>query len=169
MKESTNIFIPRDTAALSMGSDEVAIKIKETAEKSNISISIIRNGTWGMSWLEPLVEIEFKGERIAYGPVTTADVESLFNADFLNGGSHSLKLGKTTEIPFLKNQQRWTFRKCGLINPLSIEEFIKNKGFSGLSIALQKGSSYVLKELTKSGLRGRGGCLLYTSPSPRDP
>ena len=60
MKESTNIFIPRDTAALSMGSDEVAIKIKETAEKSNISISIIRNGTWGMSWLEPLVESNLK-------------------------------------------------------------------------------------------------------------
>ena len=70
MKEITNIFISRDTAALSMGSDEVAVKIKKNAEKNNIPVSITRNGTWGMSWLEPLVEIEIKGERIAYGPVT---------------------------------------------------------------------------------------------------
>lgn len=163
MKEITNIFISRDTAALSMGSDEVAVKIKKNAEKNNTPVSITRNGTWGMSWLEPLVEIEIKGERIAYGPVTEEDVDKLFNADFLNGGSHSLKLGKTTEIPFLKNQQRWTFRKCGLINPLSIEEYIENRGFSGLGIALKKGSSHVLKELSKSGLRGRGGAGFPTS------
>jgi formate dehydrogenase iron-sulfur subunit len=116
-----------------------------------------------MSWLEPLIEIEIEGNRVAYGPISETDIIDLFKADFLNGGSHFLKLGNTKDIPYLKNQQRWTFRKCGLIDPTSIDDYIKNKGFSGLGIALKKGSDYILKELEKSGLRGRGGAGFPTA------
>ena len=163
MSTSTKIFIPRDTASLSMCGDEVASKIEEIAQKEKKEVTIIRNGSWGMSWLEPLIEIEIEGHRVAYGPISETDIIDLFKADFLNGGSHFLKLGNTKDIPYLKNQQRWTFRKCGLIDPISIDDYIKNKGFSGLGIALKKGSDYVLKELEKSGLRGRGGAGFPTA------
>jgi len=163
MNTSTKIFIPRDTASISMGGDEVAIIIEEIAQKEKKEVTIIRNGSWGMSWLEPLIEIEIEGHRVAYGPISETDVIDLFEADFLKGGSHPLKLGNTNDIAYLKNQQRWTFRRCGLIDPASIEDYIKNRGFSGLEIALQKGSSHVLKELEKSGLRGRGGAGFPTA------
>ena len=157
MTASTKIFIPRDTASISMGGDEVAKKIEKIAQKQKKEVTIIRNGTWGMSWLEPLIEIEVKNHRIAYGPVSEEDVIDLFNADFLNGGTHPLKLGNTDQIDYLKNQQRWTFRKCGLIDPISFDDYTANRGFNGLKIALKKGSNHILKELKKSGLRGRGG------------
>jgi formate dehydrogenase iron-sulfur subunit len=110
-----------------------------------------------MSWLEPLVEVVVDGERIAYGPVTVDDVAGLFDAGFHTGGDHPLKKGNTTAIPYLRNQDRWTFRRCGLIDPLSIEEYRANGGFAGFEKALQLGPAGVLAEVSASGLRGRGG------------
>jgi formate dehydrogenase iron-sulfur subunit len=135
-----------------MGAHEVAEKI---AAFDNVDV--VRNGSWGMSWLEPLVEVEVDGQRIGYGPVTADDVEDLFAARFLEGGDHALKLGPVGEIPYLKNQERWTFRRCGLIDPLSVNDFRANGGFDGLENALKAGPEHVLEQVKASGLRGRGG------------
>ena len=135
-----------------MGAHEVAEKIA-----AHDNVDVVRNGSWGMSWLEPLIEVEVDGQRIGYGPVSPGDVDSLFSAAFLEGGDHPLKLGPVAELPYLRNQERWTFRRCGLIDPLSVDDYRSNGGFNGLEKALQAGPEHVLEQVKVSGLRGRGG------------
>jgi formate dehydrogenase iron-sulfur subunit len=115
------------------------------------------HGSWGITWLEPMVEVAVDGQRIAYGPVTPDDVDGLIAAGLFDGADHELKLGLTANIDWLKNQDRWTFRRCGLIDPLSIEDYEAHGGFAGLTIALDKGAAHVLEQVKESGLRGRGG------------
>lgn len=157
MADSMRVFVPRETSALSLGADEVAASIVATGVGRRLDIDLVRNGSWGMSWLEPLVEVVVDGKRIAYGPVTADEVAGLFDAGFLSGGDHPLRLGPTTEIPYLGNQDRWTFRRCGLIEPLSLADYRANGGFDGLEKALRLGSERTLTEVRDSGLRGRGG------------
>jgi formate dehydrogenase iron-sulfur subunit len=121
------------------------------------NVNVVRNGSWGASWLEPLVEVVVGDDRIAYGPVEVGDLDSLLEAGFLTGGKHPLRLGPISEIPYLKNQERWTFWRCGLIDPLSIADVHAHKGFAGLQKAFEKGPEYVLDQIKTSGLRGRGG------------
>ena len=151
------VFVPRETAAVSVGADDVAIEIAREAKARGESIRLIRNGSWGASWLEPLVEVEVGGERIAYGNVAANDVAALFDAGFLNGGEHGRRIGPTQDIPYLANQDRWTFWRCGLIEPLSLADFRAHKGFSAFEKALKMGPQAVLEALKASGLRGRGG------------
>jgi len=148
-----NVYIPRDTASLSLGADDVADAIAALKE----DINIIRNGTWGMTFLEPLVEVETDQGRVAYGPVTVSDVNGLYEAGFLNGVDHDLCHGLTAEIDYLKNQQRLTFERCGLIDPLSLSQYMENDGFLGLAKALKLSGLEIVEEVTASGLRGRGG------------
>ncbi len=153
MTDSIKVFVPRETSAVSLGADEVAERIRSLSA----DITVVRNGSWGMCWLEPLVEVEVDGERIAYGPVTLDDVEDLFDSDFLSGGDHELKLGSVADIPYLKNQDRWTFRRCGLTDPVAIDDYRANGGFDGFAVAVKMGAAAVIDEVKKSGLRGRGG------------
>jgi formate dehydrogenase iron-sulfur subunit len=153
----TRVFIPNDAAALSMGAGKVASAIKAEAGKRGLRLEIIRNGSRGLLWLEPLVEVETVKGRVAYGPVTHKDVASLFDADFLNGGKHRLGHGLTEEIDYLKKQERLTFARCGITDPLSIDDYIAHGGFAGLKAALAKSAADIVKAVTESGLRGRGG------------
>ncbi len=153
----TRVYVPRETAAVSVGADEVALQIAREAKRTGVRVQLIRNGSWGASWLEPLVEVEVDGARIAYGNVTAADVPGLFAADFVQGGEHERRLGPINEIPYLISQDRWTFWRCGLVEPLSLEDFRKHQGFKALEKALAEGPEAVLDAVTASGLRGRGG------------
>ncbi|MDE0789904.1 MAG: NADH-quinone oxidoreductase subunit NuoF [Woeseiaceae bacterium] len=153
----TKIYVPRETAAVSVGADEVALAIAQVAKKNGVDIELIRNGSWGATWLEPLLEVEVDGTRVAYGNVSAADIASMFNADLLSGGKHERRLGPTDEIPYLVNQDRWTFWRCGRINPLSIEDFELHQGFRALKKAFVDGAEAVLEAVAESGLRGRGG------------
>lgn len=160
---SVKILVPRETAAVSMGADEVAARILARSKGSSERFDLVRNGSWGMSWLEPLVEVLVDGRRIAYGPVSPNDVDDLFQAGFLQGGDHRLRLGATAEIPWLANQDRWTFVRCGEIDPLSPDEYAAHGGFKGFGRALELGPAGVLDELKASGLRGRGGAGFPTA------
>ncbi len=153
----TKVFIPRDAAALSMGAEAVAQAIAAEAKKKKKQVDIVRTGSRGMLYLEPLVEVETDKGRVAYGPVSAADVPDLFKADFLAGGKHKLFHGLTEEIPYFKKQERLTFARCGIIDPLSIEEYRAHGGFEGLSKALAMDPADIVAEVTTSGLRGRGG------------
>jgi len=153
MADPIRVFVPRETSAVSLGADEVA----ECIQDHSADVEIVRNGSWGMCWLEPLVEVEIDGERVAYGPVTVDDVEGLLEAGFLQGGDHALKLGNVADIPYLKNQDRWTFRRCGLTDPVSIDDYRANGGFDGFTAARKLGANGIIDEIKKSGLRGRGG------------
>jgi formate dehydrogenase iron-sulfur subunit len=157
MAGAVKVFVPRETSAVSVGADDVAVAMLAHARQSGRKIELVRNGSFGMCWLEPLVEVVVNAERIAYGPVSANDIESLAAADFLSGGDHPLKLGPTSEIPYLKNQNRWTFKRCGLIDPLDLADYRANGGFAGLERAFELEPAGVLQEVKASGLRGRGG------------
>lgn len=156
------VYVPADTTAASVGADRVAAAIAAEAEKRGESIELVRNGSRGMFWLEPLVEVETDGERLAYGPVSKSDVPSLFDAGFLDGGTHRLRLGPTAEIPYFKNQQRLTFARVGLIDPLSIAEYEAHGGLSGLRKAIACEPQQIVAQVKASGLRGRGGAAFPT-------
>ena len=158
MTGKIRVYVPRETAAVSLGADEVAEKIAALK-----NVELVRNGSWGASWLEPLVEVVVGEKRIAYGPVQPDDVEELVTADFLDGGEHALRLGPINEIPYLIKQERWTFFRVGLIDPLSIDDYSAHGGFKGLTKAIEIGPSGVLEELQASGLRGRGGAAFPTA------
>ncbi|HYD07211.1 MAG TPA: formate dehydrogenase, partial [Reyranella sp.] len=154
---AVKIYVPGDSSAVAVGANKVAQAIERLAREKNREIQIVRNGSRGLYWLEPMVEVVTAQGRIAYGPVAPGDVQSLFEHDFLNGGGHGLCLGKPEEIPFLKNQERLMFARCGITDPLSIEEYRANGGYRGLAKALQMQPEQVVAEVTESGLRGRGG------------
>ncbi len=151
------VYIPIDSAALSVGADDVAAAIARIAAERKLDIEIVRNGSRGLFWLEPLVEVATPAGRIAYGPVSPRDVAGLFNAGFLGGGSHKLLQGPTEKIPYLKNQERVTFARCGVIDPLSLKDYEAHGGFHGLKRALGMAPAAIVEEVTQSGLRGRGG------------
>ncbi|MFA6039951.1 MAG: NADH-quinone oxidoreductase subunit NuoF [Methylophilus sp.] len=156
------VYVPRDSSALSMGADRTAKAIQVEAAKRGVEIELIRNGSRGMFWLEPMVEVATNQGRVAYAPVQPEDVVSLFDADFLNGGAHALNLGLTEEIPYFKKQQRLTFARIGITDPVSLEDYIAHDGYKGLQNALKMSGAEIVKEVTDSGLRGRGGAAFPT-------
>jgi formate dehydrogenase iron-sulfur subunit len=151
------VFVPRDMLAKALGADEVAAAIAKEAKAKKISIQIIRNSSRGLAWLEPFVEIETPNGRMGYGGVKVADVKALFAANFLEGGKHKLSQGLVEEIPFLKKQERLTFARAGITDPVSLDDYIAHGGFAGLKEALTLSGADIVKEVTESGLRGRGG------------
>ncbi len=154
---ATKIYVPRETAAVSVGADDVAIEIARQAKESGESIELIRNGSWGATWLEPLVEVVVDDKRIAYGNVEASDVADMFASGFLTGGDHARRLGPIMGIPYLMNQDRWTFWRCGLIESLSLEDFQQHAGFKAIGKAFEMGADAVIEAVKTSGLRGRGG------------
>ena len=156
------IYVPQDSGALSMGANAVAKAVEKEAARRGTAIQIIRNGSRGMYWLEPLVEVATPKGRVAYGPVRAQDVPNLFDSGFLNGAKHSLSQGLTEEIPYFKNQERLTFARVGLTDPVSLEDYVTLGGYRGLTNALKLTGEQIINELTESGLRGRGGAAFPT-------
>ena len=154
---SVRVFVPIDAAALSVGAEPVAAAIAQEAAARGVAITLVRNGSRGLFWLEPLVEVETPAGRVAYGPVAPADVAGLFDADFLAGGTHALGLGPTEEIDYLKRQERLTFARCGIVDPLSLDDYRAHGGWKGLETALALTGAEIVEQVTQSGLRGRGG------------
>ena len=141
------VFVPIDAAALALGAEEVAAAVQETAEARGIAVDIVRNGSRGMFWLEPMIEAETPQGRIAHGPVEAGDVPSLFDAGFLDGGSHPLRIGKPEEHPFLKRQTRLVFERCGITDPLCLQDYQAYKGFEGLRRAIEIGPAATIEDV----------------------
>ncbi len=152
------IYVPGDSGALALGADRVAAAVEIEATRKGIRADLVRNGSRGLYWLEPMVEMETEEGRVAYGSVSPRDVAPIFDL----GKSHPRFLGRAEEIPYLKNQQRLTFSRSGITVPLSIEDYIANEGFSGLVNALKMTGAAIVSAVTESGLRGRGGAAFPT-------
>jgi formate dehydrogenase iron-sulfur subunit len=159
---SISVYVPRDAGALSLGAGDVAGAIRDEARKRGIDIQLVRNGSRGLYWLEPLVEVGTPSGRIAYGPVQRSDVPGLFDAHFLEGGPHAIRLGETQEIPYLKKQERLTFSRVGIIDPVNLDDYLAHGGYRGLQRALTLSPAAIVQEVTDSGLRGRGGAAFPT-------
>jgi formate dehydrogenase iron-sulfur subunit len=150
------VFIPIDAGALAVGADEVAAALRNAAARQNVAVEIVRTGSRGLYWLEPMVEVGTPAGRIAYGPVTASDVDGLLRA-ILTDGAHPLRLGLTEDIPWFKRQTRLTFARCGVVDPRSLEDYRAHDGCKGLERALALGPQATVEEVAASGLRGRGG------------
>ncbi|KQV73221.1 NADH-quinone oxidoreductase subunit NuoF [Rhizobium sp. Root1220] len=154
---TVRIYVPRDAAALSVGAENVVKAIAQEIVARGLDAKVVRNGSRGMHWLEPLVEVEVAGKRIGYGPVRVRDVAALFDAGLISGGTHPLCLGEVEELPFLKRQTRLTFARCGVIDPLSLDDYEAHGGLAGMRRALSMQPTDIVGQVTESGLRGRGG------------
>jgi formate dehydrogenase iron-sulfur subunit len=157
------LFVPRDSSALAVGAEKVASALQSHINQAQEGIQLVRNGSRALYWLEPMVEVETEKGRVAYGPVSDKDVPSLIESGMLEGKSgHPLYLGLTEEIPYLKNQQRLTFARAGIIDPLSLEDYRQHQGYQGLERALTLTPQACVDEVKRSGLRGRGGAAFPT-------
>jgi formate dehydrogenase iron-sulfur subunit len=156
------IYVPRDAAARSVGADATAEAIAAEAARRGEDLRIVRNGSRGLLWLEPMIEVDAGGHRYAFGPVQAGDVPGLFDAGFADpcaeaAQKHPLAHGPTEEIPYFKGQQRLTFARVGVIDPVSIDDYVAHAGYRGLEAALALAPMEIVDRVTKSGLRGRGG------------
>jgi len=156
------IFVPRDATALALGAEATARAIVDEAKQRGIEIELVRNGSRGMFWLEPLVEVATPAGRIAYGPVKAADVAALFDANFVQGEAHALRVGAVGDQPWFRNQQRLCFARVGVTDPLSVDDYVAHGGHAGLRNALAMSGVDIVKAVTDSGLRGRGGAAFPT-------
>jgi formate dehydrogenase iron-sulfur subunit len=154
---TTTLYLPCDAAAVAVGADAVAGALRAALDRRGLAARIVRTGSRGMMWLEPMLEVATCGGRVAYGPVDATDVDALLDAGLLDGGPHRLRLGRPEDIDFLRRQTRFTFARCGVIDPRSMDDWRAHGGGRGLVRALSLGPAATLEEVARSGLRGRGG------------
>ncbi|MBP0597878.1 NADH-quinone oxidoreductase subunit NuoF [Herbaspirillum sp. LeCh32-8] len=162
LNNAITVYVPRDSTALALGANDVAAAIVAEAGKRGINVNLVRNGSRGMFWLEPLVEVATTAGRIGYGPVEAGDVACLFDANFLSGGEHPLKQGEVDALPYLKNQERLTFARVGITDPVSLDDYLAHEGYAGLTRALAMEPEAIVQAVLDSGLRGRGGAAFPT-------
>jgi formate dehydrogenase iron-sulfur subunit len=153
----TRVYVPRDSSALALGADALAAALEREAARRGVALDLVRNGSRGLLWLEPLVEVDTPAGRIGYANVDEADVASLFDAGWLTGGEHPRCVGRVDEIPYLQRQQRLTFARLGLTDPVSIDDYVAHEGLAGLKAALAMDGAAACEAVLESGLRGRGG------------
>jgi formate dehydrogenase iron-sulfur subunit len=153
----TRLYLPGDAAAIALGADQVMRALEREAAARRILLDVVRTGTRGAVWLEPLLEVETPEGRIGYGPVTSRDVAGLFEAGFLTGGEHAKRIGRPEDHPWFAGQMRLTFARCGIVDPTSVEDYRANGGYAGLDRALAAAGPAIIDEVKLSGLRGRGG------------
>ncbi|PWI14232.1 formate dehydrogenase [Streptomyces sp. Act143] len=154
---TATVYVPRDAAARSVGADEVADALQRAAGRGDFAIDVVRNGSRGMLWLEPMIEVATPRGRVGYGPVAPEDVDGLLAAGLLDGADHPLCLGLVDELPWLARQTRVTFARVGITDPLSPRDYVEHGGLKGLRAALDMAPADVVAQVTESGLRGRGG------------
>ncbi len=154
---SVRVFIPGDAAAVAVGADEIAGRLPDEAAAAGVDIEIVRTGSRGLFFLEPLVEVETSRGRIGYAVVYPGDVKGLVAAGMLRGAEHEKRVGRPEDLSFLKRQTRLTFARCGIVDPRSLDDYRAHGGFRGLERALSLGRAATLDEVVRSGLRGRGG------------
>lgn len=161
---AVKVFVSLDTTARSRGSDKVAAQVEKVlSSQPDLNATLVRNGSRGMFWLEPLLEISTPKGRIAYGPVQPEEVNDIMNQHaFADVVDHPLCLGFTEDLPWLKSQQRLTFARVGIIDPVDVDDYISHGGFVGLTNALTKSAQQLVDEVKESGLRGRGGAAFPT-------
>ncbi len=153
----TVVYVPCDAAARAGGADQVA-----AALAAQSGVRVVRNGSRGMLWLEPLVEVVTSEGRVAYGPVNATDVPALLAAGMLIGAPHPLRIGRVEDQPWMQRQQRVTFQRVGVVDPRDGDDFVAHGGLVGLRRALSMKPAEVVSEVTDSGLRGRGGAAFPT-------
>jgi formate dehydrogenase iron-sulfur subunit len=136
----------------------VARALESEATRRGRGVRIVRNGSRGLYWLEPLVEVVTPGGRVAYGPVHAAQVPKLLDGGLLDGAPHELRLGDMGAHPWLVSQQRLTAARLGIVDPASVDDYLAHGGYQGLDAALAMAPADIVRTVTESGLRGPRRC-----------
>jgi NADH-quinone oxidoreductase subunit F len=144
--------------------------------ENNIEAIITQVGCIGLCYAEPMIGIIKPGQPLIYYGNLTPKLASQLIDDYLRNDNprSDLALGtigegtingipKFFELPMMKSQVRITLRNCGLLDPENINHYIASGGYSGFVKALAMTPEAVLAEVTKSGLRGRGGAGFSTA------
>ena len=142
---SLKVFVSDDMNAVALGADDVA------AALAHAGAEVIRTSSRGLFSIEPLVEVETAQGRIGFGPVTPDDAAAVLD------GSHPNRLGDVAAMPFFARQQRFTFARAGITDPLSLTDYEAHDGWAGLTKARAMAPAEVVAQVKASGLRGRGG------------
>lgn len=157
------VYVPVDSSALAVGAEAVATAVRREAEARGLDIELVRNGSRGLFWLEPLLEVETPEGRVGYGPLQADEVAAVLDAGALEGRrEHVSCVGLVEEIPWLKRQQRLTFARVGIIDPIDVDDYGRHGGWAGLERALTLSPAEIVQDVTDSGLRGRGGAAFPT-------
>ncbi len=146
----TTVYVPGDASAVAMGADDVA-----DAFAGLTDVSVVRTGSRGMLWAEPLVEVETPEGRVGYANVVPGEVGAVLDASL--GTADGRALGIVEQHPWLARQHRVTAARMGVVDPGSIADYESHGGWAGLRRALTMTPADVVAEVTESGLRGRGG------------
>jgi formate dehydrogenase iron-sulfur subunit len=149
------VYVPRDSAAVSVGADAVCAALQLAAAARGMAIDIVRTGSRGLYWLEPLIEVDTPAGRVGFGPLTPDDVDGLVAGDL--AAEHPRCIGLVEQLPYLARQERLTFARCGVVDPVSVADYRAHGGFEGLRAALDMTADGIVEQVTASGLRGRGG------------
>lgn len=155
-------FVSRDATSLALGADAVARRLAEEAARRGSAIEIVRTGSRGLFWLEPLVEFATPAGRIAYGPLAPDEIPALLDAGPAQGGAHVRRLGRIEEIGYFRAQERLCFARVGVTDPLSVADYVAHGGYRGLRNALATSGADIVQAVTDAGLRGRGGAAFPT-------
>src|SRR3546814_659661 len=134
----TRVFVSRDMASVALGADALARAL------SDMGCEVVRTGSRGLFSIEPLVEVETEDGRIGYGQVQPEDVAAVLN------GTHPNRLGRVEELPFFAGQQRFTFARCGVIDPLSMADYAAHDGWKGLKAARAQSPQQVVDAVQRS-------------------
>lgn len=156
----TRMFMPRDAAALAVGANEIAGKLTNILATTGQSVEVVRNGSRGMMWLEPLLEVEQAGIRYGFGPLLPGDIDDLVDRGLFSDPKeivHPKALGPVEELDWMRRQTRLTFARCGITDPVSISDYQDHDGFRGIARAIALPPHAIIEEVKTSGLRGRGG------------
>ena len=152
------VYVPLDSAALALGADAVAAEIGRLADQREVPVEIVRTGSRGMIWAEPLVEVDTPAGRVGYAGVAVADIERLVEAGLLQSDvADATSLGLVDQVPYLAGQKRLSYRRCGVVDPLSLDDYRTHGGLEGLEQTLELATVQIVDEIIASGLRGRGG------------
>ena len=151
-KRDVTVYVPGDSSAVAVGADEVAAALADY-----VGVDVVRTGSRGMLWLEPLVEVETPDGRVGYPNVTPGVVAGLVDEGLLSGATVGGSIGVVDEYPWLSRQRRVSFARVGVIEPTSIADYEAHGGWRGVRRALELDPAAVVDEVTASGLRGRGG------------
>ncbi len=154
MTSAVTVYLPLDSAAVSLRADDIALALCDHPEHR---FDVVRTGSRGMHWLEPLLEIDLDGKRHGFGPVTTQNLDSIVTSLLDGQVDHPAYLGPVEDIPYFDQQERCIFERCGVIKPTDVEAYEAHGGLKGLRNALTMSAKDVCAEILDSGLRGRGG------------
>lgn len=170
------VRVGADVTGRAAGAAEVVVALREEVARRGVQATVSEVGCLGLCFAEPLVDITLPGgPRVIYGYVTPGRARELVESCLVKGehrpdlalgtlgGETARGIPRLEDQPYWKPQVRVATRLCGTVEPADLDQYVANGGYAGLAKVLSgMAPQSVLDEMTKSGMRGRGGAAFPT-------